>query len=836
MRHVPGSYRPHLRASVLVAVQQRSLRSRWGAALCRVRRTLRGCHAAVAMALLALVALLPRDAAAQEQLILDAAWQPNVTNGTVYATAPDAEGRLLIGGYFSDINGTPRPGLARLNPNGTLDTSFAGSLVIQDNGGDPVITSIVPLPDGSIVIGGHFDKVGSPTLKVREGVARLTSTGALDESFTPPSMVAGTANTRVSSLLRLTRGAAAGKIIAVGRFVNAGGTGRGKIIRLNANGTLDTSFASVTFAGAPSDLVSTVAEQSDGKLIIGGYFFQVGGASHQYLARLWDTGAVDTGFNAGANTTVNRVLVQPDGQIVMAGYFTTVAGNDGVSVSARRIARLRANLTVDSSFTATAGADNGILAMQRLADGRLLIGGDFNNVYSTATTVARSKLALLQANGAPDAGFVPGAVLSGGIQALAVQADGRVIAGGDFATASRNRLERLVQIGPMTGARAISAGGYHSCALQGYVMTCWGYNSYGQLGDGSQLSSSIPVVSNFDPETYGPERVTAISAGFAHTCALALGYAWCWGNSANGRTGAGSFSLPLVVPSIVQPSSVGGPPLSGPTAISAGGMHTCAITSDGTAWCWGSNAYGQLGIANPSDSGRPVAVNFPMGGFSAIGTGDSHTCALTQSNGVYCWGRGDSGQLGSGGNSNFSSPNLVTGLSSGVLAIAVGGVHTCVLTTTSKVKCWGANSYGELGVGDAIAKLTPVEVPNLSNVTAITAGMSHTCALIANGEAKCWGFNDYGQIGDGTQTQNAGRLTPVSVRSAASPNGAVLTGITAISAGESHTCAIHNGVTKCWGYNAEGQVGDNSAGNYRLVPTPVLAPLPPPVIFQNGFE
>lgn len=833
MRHVPGSYRPHLRASVLIAVQQESLRSRWSAAPCRVQRTLRGCHAVVVMALLALVALLPRDAAAQEQLILDAAWQPNVTNGTVYATALDAEGRLLIGGYFSDINGTPRPGLARLNPNGTLDTSFAGSLVIQDNGGDPVITSIVPLPDGSIVIGGHFDKVGSPTLKVREGVARLTSTGALDESFTPPSMVAGTANTRVSSLLRLTRGAAAGKIIAVGRFVNAGGTGRGKIIRLNANGTLDTSFASVTFAGAPSDLVSTVAEQSDGKLIIGGYFFQVGGASHQYLARLWDTGAVDTGFNAGANTTVNRVLVQPDGQIVMAGYFTTVAGNDGVSVSARRIARLRANLTVDSSFTATAGADNGILAMQRLADGRLLIGGDFNNVYSTATTVARSKLALLQANGAPDAGFVPGAVLSGGIQALAVQADGRVIAGGDFATASRNRLERLVQIGPMTGARAISAGGYHSCALQGYVMTCWGRNNHGQLGDGSQSNSSIPVVSDFEGD-----KVTGISAGDEHTCGLSLGLGWCWGRDGRGRLGTYQWWDSRLPGPVMGSDPDGDSFLEGVTAISAGFEHTCAVTSDGAAWCWGGNGFGQLGSFSTSDSDRPIQViNAQMGSVSAIGTGYSHTCALTQSNGVYCWGRGDSGQLGNGGTSSSSWPqNPVTGLSSGVLAIAVGSVYTCALTTASRVKCWGANSYGELGVGDAIPRFTPVEVPNLSNVTAITAGMYHTCALIANGEAKCWGYNDYGQIGDGTQTQNDGRLTPVSVRSAASPNGAVLTGITAISAGGFHTCAIHNGVTKCWGYNASGQVGDNSDGNDRLVPTPVLAPLPPPIIFQNGFE
>ena len=348
---------------------------------------------------------------------------------------------------------------------------------------------------------------------------------------------------------------------------------------------------------------------------------------------------------------------------------------------------------------------------------------------------------------------------------------------------------------------SISAGYEHTCAVTpAGAAYCWGLDNIGQLGNDSTGAPPKPVA------VAGGLTFAMVSAGNYYTCGVTRsGAAYCWGGSIGGAPMLGNGSRDGNARSPV--------PVSGGlsfTAVSSGYHHTCGVTSAGAAYCWGYNPNGELGNGTLADTASPVAVS---GGitFATVSVGDQFTCGLTPTGAAYCWGDNSSGELGDGTTINRTTPVPVSeGLAFAKLS-AGGGPHVCGLTKDGVAYCWGDNTAaGELGTGTLNSSVIPVPVSGGLHFVDISARNGHTCAITSTNALYCWGFNGQGQLGIGT-------VGPASCGGGAfssnpcDPTPSAVSGgqaFKAVSAGWFHTCALTTtGDAYCWGYSGYGALG-----------------------------
>ena len=342
---------------------------------------------------------------------------------------------------------------------------------------------------------------------------------------------------------------------------------------------------------------------------------------------------------------------------------------------------------------------------------------------------------------------------------------------------------------------AVAAGSSHVVVLtDSGTVWAWGYNAYGQLGDGTTFTRVTPT-------SIAITGITAIAAGGQSTYALKTdGTIWAWGMNSSGQLGDGTTTN--------RTSPVAVSSLSSIIAIAAGGNHAMALKSDGTVWAWGWNVYGQIGDNSTTNRTTPVQVSTLGTSVQAIGAADTHSHATKTDGTVWAWGHN---QLSEAGDGTTTSPRKVpvqTGSLSSMTRVDAGGSNGFAWDASNALKAWGWNGEGELGDGTTTNRANPVSISGMSTVVSLHGGLGHTVAAKADGSAWAWGLNTYGQIGDTTTTS---RTAPVQV--------SALDSVVSISAGYYFSVAVSSdGRVWTWGNNSEGQLGD---GTYATRKAPV---------------
>ncbi|TNF26796.1 MAG: hypothetical protein EP329_20615 [Deltaproteobacteria bacterium] len=451
-------------------------------------------------------------------------------------------------------------------------------------------------------------------------------------------------------------------------------------------------------------------------------------------------------------------------------------------------------------------------------------------------------------------------ITAGGTHSCGVQSDGSLWCWGDnglgqlgIGTLTAAPLPTLVDAGPASWS-TVGAGAAHTCALtDAGVRWCWGASTYSEIGERVSIQyRTVPI------EATGGGTWTGLTVGSQHNCAVRaddtiwcwgrnhegqLGFGgelrwaspvqhagtwsevakghggfgcarrddgdlWCWGPNSNGQLGNGRLGEGFgVLPEpVVIPWAEADRWQAAPRRM--GSEHSCALRADGTAWCWGSSLYEQLGDGGVlNNTGTPTAVAGGMV-WSTLAVGGRHTCAIRSDQTLWCWGLGTSGQLGYGSTANQSSP-VQAGTDADWADADAGYAHTCGLRTDQTLWCWGENNNLQIGDGSATDRRDPVPIGAGSLWRAVAAGYLTTCAIRTDGTLWCWGYNGEGQLGDGTTTN---RSTPAQVGTD--------TSWVAVSAARYHTCGLQSdGSLWCWGSNARGQLGDGTFSTHTT-PSP----------------
>jgi uncharacterized delta-60 repeat protein len=341
-------------------------------------------------------------------------------NDTVLVITVQADGKILVGGNFTSYNGVAENFIIRLNTNGSKDTSFG-----TGTGFNSFVFAIAVQTDGKILVGGQFGTYDGVLTNV---IIRLNTDGSKGASFL--------IGTGFNSTVLATAVQADGNILVGGFFTIYNGVIENRIIRLNANGSKDISFSTGT---GFNNFVEKIVVQADGKILVGGYFTSYNGATENRMIRLNINGSKDTSFSTGTgfDNMVFAIAEQADGKILVGGQFSTYDG-----VTANRIIRLNADGSKDNSFSIGTGFDSTVLVIAAQADGKILLVGSFVN-YNGVTA---NRIIRLNADGSKDNSFSVGTGFNDSVLAIATQADGKILVGGQFNTydgATENRIIRL---------------------------------------------------------------------------------------------------------------------------------------------------------------------------------------------------------------------------------------------------------------------------------------------------------------------------------------------------------------------------------------------------------
>lgn len=843
---------------------------------------------------------------------LDTTFTGPTIGAEVWSLAVTADEQVIIGGAFTALSG--KSYVARLDKNGALQTGFTANA-------NAVVNSVAIQADGNVILGGNFTTINGSS---RTRLARVEgTTGVLDGTFTPA--VTTTNGNVFSTVIQ-----ADGKIIAGGGFTAPAN----RIVRVEASGAVDTAFnPDVSSTGA---IVYGLTLDKNGSLLAGGNFTTVGGNTRTNLALVNNGYTTDTLRATNSTTRVEwlRSGTAPEASQVI---FERLSGSEWVPLVGATGAGSRIGTSSNWEITGVSlyQGFHTIRARARVQGGR---GNGSSSLITSQTTfhnsfpagpqpllyVINSVQYPVSENVAEDFGtlyYAAGATVTprtrtytlrnignAALEDLAIQpltganpGDFTVSALSSSTLAPSQEITFTVSFRPggtgarsaafdiasnVTGTRnpftfALSGAGsgtafdvvYHTGADVGITTATFsgaGRTLTPVLNHVPQAGANLTVV-----EVTGLAFITQPFSNIAHGSTVTLTHngvsyeyiADYFGGSGNdfelvwkhgrpvawgpnqytyGTSYGGSDSTTRAIP---WPVSFTGP-LAGKTILrlSTGRTHTLAVCTDGSVLAWGRNSQGQLGNNSTFDSTVPVVVNTAQGISAlydkkvvAVAAGDTHSLALCSDGTLVAWGNNGDGQLGNNNTPNDSSVPVLVNRTSGVSAlfnkdvvsISAGDNFSLALTADGLMASWGENLHGQLGNGTTADKAVPFAVSRTSGalypsrtVVAISAGGEHSLAIRSDGVVVGWGYNNNGELGDNSIAQ---RTLAVAVNADAGsalhvpPSGRKA--VTAISAGVYHSLALcEDGSVVSWGSNDGGQLGNPALPfTYKSVPTAVNA-------------
>ena len=740
----------------------------------------------------------------------------------VYSIVPQPDGKVLLGGEFTAVNGSNQNHIARLQPDGTPEASFNPGTGANSN-----VVAVALQLDGKVLVAGEFTTINGTT---RNRIARLNADGSLDNTFDPG---AGANDSAGSIALQPD-----GKVLLGGYFTSVNGANRSGIARLNADGSLDNTFNPGTGA---DNSVWSVAVQSNGKVLVGGAFTSINGTNRNYIARLNPDGSLDSTFNPGTEATdvVPAIAVEPDGRVLVGGHFTAINGA-ARSFVARLLAEppmvqpaslafppVRVGTSKDITFTVTnagVGPLTGTASVVLGASVFSVVSGSAYNLLPGQTqpvTVRYSPIAEGRDNGTVGFTGPEGTTrlvtgVAGYPPSITSQPSNQISALGDLATFTvasagtaplsyqwqcggtnlLNQTNALLQF-PVAAVnnganyQAVVTNQYGSVTssvavlsvIPGTAGALWGmgYNAYGQLGDGT--ANQI-----LSPELLTNDAVAAAAGQYFTLFVKADGTLWATGDNVYGQLGDGTRSQRA------SPERI----TSGVVAVAGAYYHSLFTKNDGTLWSMGYNSDGELG--DGTQTTYRTSPELIASAVTAAAAGASHSLFVKQDGTLWGMGSGLSGQLGLGFGRHTNSPTLIT---NGVIAVAAGFAHTLFVKNDSTLWGTGYNPNGQLGDGTTATRYYPVLITN--GVTAVAAGDWHSLFITTDRSLWGMGANGYGQLGDGT---TAMRLYPVLITN----------GVAAAAAGKDFSLFVKaDGTMWAMGGNSHGQLGDGTT-NQRTSP------------------